>query len=53
MALLTDPKTGALGPLSPVVFFPLVFVVSFVAGGLWAGLVGVLRGRGGNEVLVS
>lgn len=35
-------------------FLPLVIAVSFVAGGVWAGAVGVLRARfGGNEVLIS
>lgn len=53
LALLTVPG-AAIGPLPPLLFFPLAFFASFVAGGLWAGIVGVLRGRfGGNEVLIS
>lgn len=53
LALATG-SGGVFGPLHPVVFFPLVFALSFLAGGLWAGAVGVLRGRyGGNEVLIS
>ena len=53
LALLTRPG-HAIGPLPQVVFFPLVFAVSFVAGGLWASLVGILKARfGGNEVLLS
>ncbi len=53
LALLTGPE-AAIGPLPPVLFFPAVILASFAAGGLWAGLVGVLRGRfGGNEVLIS
>ena len=32
----------------------LIFLASFAAGGLWAAVVGVMRGRfGGNEVIVS
>lgn len=53
VALATDPE-GAIGPLSPILFFPFVFLASFIAGGVWAGLVGVLKSRfGGNEVIVS
>ena len=53
LALLTQAG-AAIGPLSPVLFFPLVFLGSFLGGGLWAGIAGILRGRfGGNEVLVS
>jgi ABC-type uncharacterized transport system permease subunit len=45
---------GFLGPLSPIVFFAAVIVVSFAAGACWAGLVGFVRARfGGNEVLIS
>jgi simple sugar transport system permease protein len=47
-------EDGAIGPLPPLLFFPLVFVATFVAGGLWSGVVGWLRARfGGNEVLIS
>jgi general nucleoside transport system permease protein len=35
-------------------FLLVAIALSFVAGGLWAGLVGVIRARlGGNEVLIS
>ena len=52
-ALLTAPE-AIIGPLPPVVFFPLIFLVSLIGGGLWATIVGVLRGRfGGNEVIIS
>jgi general nucleoside transport system permease protein len=51
--LLTDAD-AAIGPLPFAVFLPLVILVSFAAGGLWASLVGALRARfGGNEVLIS
>ena len=53
MALETA-EGGIIGPLAPLVFFPIVFVVSFIAGGLWATIVGIMRSRfGGNEVIVS
>jgi general nucleoside transport system permease protein len=53
IALLNAPG-GALGLLPPLIFFPLVFLVSFIAGGIWSALVGFLRARyGGNEVLIS
>ena len=53
IALLTDPE-GAIGPLPRLLFLLLVFLVSFVAGGIWAGIVGVMRGKfGGNEVILS
>lgn len=43
-----------IGPLPFAVFLPLVMLVSFLAGGVWAGLVGLVRVRlGGNEVLIS
>lgn len=52
-ALATAPG-ARFGPLSPVIFFPCVVMLSFAAGGLWAGIVGTLRARfGGNEVLIS
>jgi simple sugar transport system permease protein len=52
-ALLCAPG-AAIGTLPKAVFFPLVFLASFVAGGAWAGIVGILKGRfGGNEVIVS
>lgn len=40
--------------LPPVLFWPAAFLACFVAGALWAALVGVMRVRlGGNDVLVS
>lgn len=51
---LTTAEGGPIGPLPFVVFVPLVIATSFLAGGLWAGLVGLIRTRlGGNEVLIS
>ena len=45
---------AAIGPVPAYLFFPLVGLVSFAAGALWAGLVALLRARfGGNEVLIS
>jgi general nucleoside transport system permease protein len=53
LALLTAPGR-ALGPLPSAVFLSLAIVFSFAAGGIWAGLVGMIRARlGGNEVLLS
>ncbi|MFY9689535.1 MAG: ABC transporter permease [Candidatus Acidiferrales bacterium] len=53
LALLTEPG-GSLGPLPPALFFALVIPLSFVVGGVWAGIVGVVRARlGGSEVLIS
>ena len=53
VALLTAPE-AAIGPLPPLLFFPLVFAASFAAGGVWAGIVGILRARfEGNEVIIS
>lgn len=47
-------EDGLIGPLPPLLFFPLVFLATFIAGGLWSGVVGWLRARfGGNEVLIS
>jgi ABC-type uncharacterized transport system permease subunit len=51
---LASSDTGWLGPLPPVVFFPLVLLVTFTAGGLWAGIVGVAKAKwGGNDVIIS
>ena len=37
-----------------LIFLLLAILLGFVAGGIWAGIVGVLRARwGGNEVLIS
>jgi general nucleoside transport system permease protein len=53
LALLAAPGQ-ALGSLPWIVFLPLAVCFSFAAGGLWAGVVGVIRARlGGNEVLIS
>ena len=53
LALATAPG-ARIGPLPAAVFFPAVILFSFIAGALWAGVVGVLRARfGGNEVLIS
>jgi ABC-type uncharacterized transport system permease subunit len=53
IALLNAPG-GVLGSLPALIFFPLVFLISFIAGGIWSALVGFLRARyGGNEVLIS
>src|SRR5450756_3032261 len=52
VALLTRPG-ALLGPLPPLVFFPLVFLASFIAGGVWSGIVGLIRARfEGNEVII-
>jgi general nucleoside transport system permease protein len=53
LALATAPG-GWAASLSPWIFFPAAILLSFIAGGLWAGLTGLLRARfGGNEVLIS
>ena len=53
LALLAGPD-GRLSEVPPVVFFPAVILFAFAAGGIWAGLVGLVRARlGGNEVLIS
>lgn len=48
---------GKLGSLSlglQLAAFGLIFLASFLAGGVWAAIVGVLRSRfGGNEVIIS
>jgi general nucleoside transport system permease protein len=45
---------GLFGPLPGIIFFPLVMLVAFAGGGVWAGIVGVSKARfGGNEVIVS
>jgi general nucleoside transport system permease protein len=52
-ALLTADD-GTIGPLPFIIFLPTVIALSFLAGSLWASLVGVTRARfGGNEVLIS
>ncbi len=53
LALLIGPE-GTIGLLPRPLFFLLVTLVSFAAGGIWAGIVGIMRGKfGGNEVIVS
>jgi simple sugar transport system permease protein len=53
LALATAPG-ARIGPLPALIFFPAVMLLSFAAGALWAGIVGLLRARfGGNEVLIS
>jgi general nucleoside transport system permease protein len=53
IALLTAPGAG-IGPLPFSLFLTLALLLGFVAGGVWAGLVGLVRARlGGNEVLIS
>jgi general nucleoside transport system permease protein len=53
LALSTLPG-GHIGPLPFALFLPIVVLVSFSAGGLWAGAVAMVRvGLGGNEVLIS
>lgn len=53
LALLTMPG-ARVGPLPYSIFLPLAILVAFLAAGLWAGLVGLVRARlGGNEVLIS
>jgi general nucleoside transport system permease protein len=53
-AALAASPGGLIGPLPFLVFLPLVLMVSFLCGGLWAALVGIVRVRlGGNEVLIS
>jgi ABC-type uncharacterized transport system permease subunit len=53
LALLTAPG-GRIGPIPFVLFLPLAILFGFVAGGVWAGFVGLVRARlGGNEVLIS
>ena len=53
LALLTAPG-ARIGPLPFLMFLTLATLFGFAAGGVWAGLVGLLRARwGGNEVLIS
>jgi simple sugar transport system permease protein len=45
---------GLFTGLSAWAFFPLMLLLSFSAGALWAGVVALIRARfGGNEVLIS
>jgi general nucleoside transport system permease protein len=53
LALLAAPSEP-LRLLNLPVFLVVAISASFAAGGVWAGLVGVIRARlGGNEVLIS
>lgn len=53
LALLTMPG-APIGSLPFGVYLTLALVLAFLAAGIWAGLVGLLRARfGGNEVLIS
>ena len=53
LALLTEPG-ARIGPVPFFLFLTLAIVFTFVAAGLWAGFVGLVRARlGGNEVLIS
>jgi simple sugar transport system permease protein len=53
LALLTAPD-ARIGPVPFSLSLPLALLLGFVAGGVWAGLVGLVRARlGGNEVLIS
>jgi len=53
LALLSAPGS-AIGPIPFFLFLPLAISVAFLAGGLWAGLVGLARAKlGGSEVLIS
>ena len=53
LALWTAPGSP-IGPIPFILFLPLAILGAFLAGGLWAGLVGLVRaGLGGNEVLIS
>ena len=53
--LALPSATGAQHPPLPFfLFLPAAILVGFLAGGAWAGLVGLVRARlGGNEVLIS
>jgi ABC-type uncharacterized transport system permease subunit len=53
LALLSAPG-AQFGPMPSFLFFPLAILFGFVAAGIWAALVGIVRARfGGNEVLIS
>ncbi|HTW23481.1 MAG TPA: ABC transporter permease [Candidatus Baltobacteraceae bacterium] len=53
LALLTEPG-APLASCPTALFLALAIVASFIAGGVWAGIVGVVRARlGGSEVLIS
>lgn len=53
VALLAG-NDGPLEGLHFALFLPLAMIATFVSGGLWAGIVGIFKGRfGGNEVITS
>jgi general nucleoside transport system permease protein len=53
LALLTAPRAG-IGAIPFLLFLALAILVGFTCGGIWAGMVALLRARwGGNEVLIS
>jgi general nucleoside transport system permease protein len=53
IALATAPG-ARVGPLPFIAFLLMAILLSFAAGGIWAGLVGIARSwLGGNEVLIS
>jgi general nucleoside transport system permease protein len=53
IALLASPG-AVLSWFPPILLIPLIFLGSFFAGGIWAGLAGLLRTKfGGSEVLIS
>jgi len=53
LALLTLPG-ARIGAVPFFLFLPFAILIAFTAGGVWAGLVGIVRARlGGNEVLIS
>ena len=53
VALLTA-QGAAIGPIPFILFLPLAILAAYLAGGAWAGIVGLVRAKlGGNEVLIS
>jgi general nucleoside transport system permease protein len=53
LALATVPD-ALFGPVPFFLFLLFALALGFFAGGVWAGMVGILRARwGGNEVLIS
>src|SRR3984885_7708186 len=53
LALLAAPG-ARVGPVPFSLFLPFAIFFAFVAGGVWARLVAIVRARfGGNEVLIS
>jgi simple sugar transport system permease protein len=51
---LETAQGSRIGPLPFALFLPVAICAAFTAGGIWSGIVGILRARfGGNEVLIS